>query len=106
MKRPKLPYPWVRVSWRDITGLSTWGTPTEIRPAQAYTEGWLIYEDAQFVVISNCVCGEDFGNRDTIPKGCIIGEIDYGRKASTKPRHMSTSAEVPAKDAKNGKEAT
>jgi len=99
MKRPALQYPWVRILWWDITGLSAWGPPSEIASAQAFSEGWLIWQDATFVVVSNCVCGGEFGNRDKIPKGCII-EIDYGRKV----RHMSTSPEVSTQ-AKDGKEA-
>jgi len=91
MKRPKVPYPWVKVKWSDITGMATWGSPSEIRPSVVYQEGFLIWEDDKFIVVSNAICGQDFSNRDAIPKATII-ELDYGRARKAAP------APVPPKE--------
>lgn len=64
MKRPKVPYPEVMVSWVDIEGHTSWTDDSEeeiegkIRSGLdtlAYTKGWLIKETEEVVVVASSI---------------------------------------------------
>jgi hypothetical protein len=68
--------PLVLVEWLDIVGNDEkpWMTLKEAQgftPAALKTVGFLIQETTDFVTICSTIGGEDVGNLNCLPRGCI-----------------------------------
>lgn len=76
---PKIPYPRIRVYWKDILGDSGWADEEEfkkMKPTEPVSDGYLFYKDKNIVLTFGSYDVDSdgkitFGDRNVYPTGCI-----------------------------------
>jgi hypothetical protein len=62
----------VELTWDDATGLDAgWTDEIEPVPTQPLSAGYLIYEDADYIILAQDCDGAEHNGRGQIPRGMV-----------------------------------
>ena len=64
----------VLIEWEDIVSQNGWADKQEAKrgkPATCLSVGWIIHRDNRKITIGSDTGDDEYGNRTTIPMGCI-----------------------------------